>query len=871
LARQTSYLRSFYILIAWMLIVTVLLGPGLAHAEGRETNFGLYLSGSRDAAGLMAALRFSDLPTGSEGASIVRLAAQGVLRGDGSGRFNPEAAVTREQALVSLVRLLGWEDQAIEAATVRTGGAATTGASPWAAGFISVAITQGLIGNDGNRTSAGTTGNTIPWDAPATRQEVAAWCVRALAPSSGISGTNTSVALAAYSDADEVRPEFKAFLHQAIELGLLTPVALGRLAPHGAVTRAELALILDRLVCLLPPTFGTAWEVGTLENWVLENEEVAGLPAKSALWTLVRPGGSKTALKLSSDYRGVPLSQAVVYTGGQLTYGEALKPGDTVRYLVQGDRVVPFIEILPVGMATINGLIEQIETETRQLTIRDANRVVHHLMLSPMLGINVAGSPASVHDLVAGQDVTVTALDGIVLEIAAGSTGIDHAADPPPLEVSGRVRTVDSRNLLLILTDGRVVKYDLSSGTQVVAQGQLSTPSAIQPGDQVQVHLYSPTSTWAQRIVVAGSAARVSELVRGRLGSFTPRSGRIVLTDAQRLSSGVWESAAQTMELPLRADADIWYENQQLDLVSAARLTGAEVYAVISGGFGRPEVVAAMIWQGQEKSYEGAIDEINPGLGLVKLPGAELLLSPGAIVLKDGRLADPYGLEKGDSIRALASRSGGNSLGLVVSVLGKEQGYFPGLTVYRGRVDNMGRTAFTLNSYQTFSDGTWSSRRRRTSDDLGLGRDTKVLSLLGDEPAELTLDQLRQGLWQDLYRDAEVLAAVEDGDTLGLALWPTGELEAARLSRAQIVAVTATGSSAETGSSSQMSISLRNVADFSPAKGTWQHAGTEVELRAEQALVVKNGCAYTGDELAPDDDIVFLRRGQSVLLAWVKE
>ena len=228
-----------------------------------------------------------------------------------------------------------------------------------------------------------------------------------------------------------------------------------------------------------------------------------------------------------------------------------------------------------------------------------------------------------------------------------------------------------------------------------------------------------------------------------------------------------------------------------------------------------------------ETAYSGAIDQINPGLGLIALPRAELVLSPGAIILKDGRLADPYGLKEGDSVQALARRSGGSSLGLVVSVLGQERDHFPGYVVYRGSIDEVGRTAFTLASYQTFSDGSWSSRRRRGSEDLGFSRDTVALSLLAEEPSRLTLEQFRQGFWQDRYDDAEVLVVTEDGDTLGLALWPDGELDAARLSRGQVTAVTP----AETGPERATfgpNLVLRNLANL-VQPGRYEHADSHGE------------------------------------------
>ena len=141
----------------------------MAQAQSWETDFGLYLVGSGNATELRNALSFTDLPTGSTAGAIVRLGAQGVLRGDGSGRFNPGTAVTREQALVALVRLLGWENLVQQAETGRGGGAGTgTGISAWAVGFVSVATARGLTGSDSNRNPIGMAADSEAWTGPAT-------------------------------------------------------------------------------------------------------------------------------------------------------------------------------------------------------------------------------------------------------------------------------------------------------------------------------------------------------------------------------------------------------------------------------------------------------------------------------------------------------------------------------------------------------------------------------------------------------------------------------------------------------------------------------------------------------------------------------
>ncbi|HKM38730.1 MAG TPA: S-layer homology domain-containing protein [bacterium] len=874
MSRQRGLLFTVQALV-WTLVLVILSGPVLALAQGWETEVGRYLVGSHNAAALMKMINFIDRPAGPEGDAIVRLAAQGVLRGDGNGYFNPEAAVTREQALVALVRLLDWGDLSQQAESPGRGGEAAV--SAWAAGYLNVATDLGLLPESAGSRGGGGTDDFGDWTAAVSRQELAAWCVQALELSNGSAAKVGLFTLTAYADATDIRPELVETVKRALELGLLTPTEPNKLAPAEGVSRRELALILDRLGRLLPPGVNTAWEVARLESRIREQEEIAGLPALSELWVLTRPDGSKAVLKLSYDGNNKPLTEAVVVLKeGKLSHGDALKVGDSVRYLVQGERTfpyVPFLEVLPAGLVTISGQIEDMDLPTKRLTIRDSGQTRHELYLAPTAGITIGGQPASSWDLAPGLEATITVLDQMALQVTTDFINDAGRVDQPQLQLSGQVRTVDGRGLVLVLANGQTARYYLNSNTQVTVGGCISTIDSIQPGDMVQVHLSSPLSDWVERLVVAPVGSHYAELIRGRLGRFSPLGNKLVLIDSQRLTGGVWEQYAATMEVPLRPGAGLWYEDKEITIAQAAQLTGAEVYLAVSSGFGRQEALRALIWRGMETAYSGAIDGLNPGLGLVSLAQAELILSPGAIILKDGRLADSYGLLVGDSIQALARRASGESIGLVVSVVGQEKEHFVGYTVYRGFVDQVGQTAFTLSSYQTFLDGAWSSRRRRRIEDLGLSRDTVVLNLLVEEPARLSPDEFQQEFWQDYYNEAELLAVTEGYDVLGLALWPEGELDTARLSRGRVTAITTEMGPGTGQAGSRLRLQLTNTANFSPAKGTWEYASRSElgGLSAGQSLVIRDGRAYTGAVIAVGDDVVFLCRGQTVLLAWIKE
>ena len=501
--------------LTWVLISIIMVGTGLARAQSEDVDSGHYLAGISNAPALMNALNFADLPAGPATAAIVRLAAQGVLSGDGSGNFRPQAAVSREQAITALVRLLGWEHLAQQPEVDQ--GSRGADMSAWAAPFIDVAVARGLI-SGGNTQPAADTG---AWTDPATREEIAAWCIRALELSAGRAAAKDAHTLAAYSDASNIRSDLVGAVQQALDLGLLEPLTSNRLAPKGTVSRGELALILDQLVRMLP---AGAWEVATLESYTVEREEIAGREAESVLWLLARPGGSKAALKLSFDYENHPLVQTVVLDRqGQLTYGNVLRPGDSIRYLIQGAGSVPFIEVLPAGPATISGYIERLDLQSGQIVIRDEAQVSHNLFLAPTVNILIGGRPAALTELALGLEAAAVTLDQMALKVVIDPAA-DLAPDPPTLQVSGQVRTVDTRGLVLVFADGRTAQYDLNASTQVIVGGRLSTAASIQPGDWVQLYLPSPTSTWAERVIVAGSKAHYVELYRGRLGKFPAHS-----------------------------------------------------------------------------------------------------------------------------------------------------------------------------------------------------------------------------------------------------------------------------------------------------------------------------------------------------------
>ncbi|MDK2856405.1 MAG: hypothetical protein PWQ41_525 [Bacillota bacterium] len=845
-ARRLACLISFLLLLA---------GAVPAQAQAPGGNFGIYLTGRERTAEFLQALSFRDLPSGPAALPILRLAARGVLRGDGSGRILPAAVVSRQEAVVALVRLLEWEKEAgAPAATALSG----NGVAAWAQPAVSLAVARGLT------SGANGSGRQEPWDAPATREEVAAWMVRALRLKAGILPADSAGILSTYADGNAVSAEYAGDVEQALALGLVQGPTPYRLAPKGGITRAELARMLDALDRLLPPG-RTTWQVGTVAARIDEKEELGGRPVRSTLWQITGPGGTAVALKLTTTSTGQPLRGVVVMRDGRLTVG-GLAVGQNIRYLVSEGGVVPFVEVLGGTLTKLDGLVEEVNLEGHRLVVQDESGVRHTFFVAPEAAVTVGGQGASPADLIPGQRVTVEALAGTAWSVAAVVSEPPYAASPPARVVSGSVRYVDEKHIVVVLPSGVTAQYEVSAGTKVTAGGRSSSLSAVKPGDRIELELPGPDATWVERINVAGRAGRVDALYRGYLAPFSPRGNEVVLSSPERLEGETWQNVgAAVLRLPLAADADIWLGDAKVDLAAAEKLQGRTAYVAVTEGFGRPEALRIVIKEGQEQAYGGKVERVNPSLGELELPAGQVALSPGAIVLKDGRLADPYALAEDDSVQVLVDKGPTGSLGLVVRVLGRPEVFPDTITVYKGDVEAVGPGAWTIDHYYTLVENEWDYHGRSQSADLGLNQDTFILSLLGDAPAVLSAAEFRQGFYQNLYDEATALAVTQGEETLGIGLWPESQLGAERLTSGRMAGIY------EDENTEKVTLKMENVLNYSPANGTWQGGSATEEVRADKSLVVKEGRCGTWTMLQEGDELVMLRQGQTALLILVKE
>lgn len=188
---------------------------------------------------------FSDVPRNHWAyEAIETMAAQGVIKGVGNGRFNPNGSVTRVQFAAMMARLFY--------ADLYTG--AIHGANWWAEDMY-IANSAGLMENtpidDMYMTTSGTGYYSDPTvlEVPISREEMAQVMYNYLAAETALpSSSSVSSARAKIPDYKSVSSKYQTAVATVYALGYLTGVdKTGRFSGAGILTRAEAATVLFRM------------------------------------------------------------------------------------------------------------------------------------------------------------------------------------------------------------------------------------------------------------------------------------------------------------------------------------------------------------------------------------------------------------------------------------------------------------------------------------------------------------------------------------------------------------------------------------------------------------------------------------------------
>lgn len=246
--------------------------------------------------------------------SIGRMKSKEIFQGHKDGLFKPYESVTRIQSIITVVRLLGLEEEALR----KTGITElpfkdVSSINPKYYGYLTVALETGIL-----------TANDEVFSAykPASRVWISELLVRAL----GLieEAEKAAFQVPEFKDANEIAQEEVGFVNIASDYEIFSGTLEGFFNPHHDITRAQMAAVLDR-------TYGSLLEE---EGAVTVNGTVKAIEFSANTGTVVVSNfnGEETAYQISKDL-------LVQYQTRFLT-ADQIRIGDVVELYVENGMVV---------------------------------------------------------------------------------------------------------------------------------------------------------------------------------------------------------------------------------------------------------------------------------------------------------------------------------------------------------------------------------------------------------------------------------------------------------------------------------------------------------------------------------------------------
>lgn len=190
---------------------------------------------------------------------ISKMSFKQIFRGYEDGTFRPNQPVKRVEAIVTAVRLMGLEEEAMQKPDdiqlhFKDANQIDKKFS-WAKGYIAVALEQGLFDTSEDR---------VQPEAPASRVWAASLLVRALGLQSEALDKMTQIP--DFKDAKAIPAGAVGYINVAVERGIITGYGDQTFQPNKKVTRAEMAAILDRTNDDMNDKIGAATVIGTIQS-----------------------------------------------------------------------------------------------------------------------------------------------------------------------------------------------------------------------------------------------------------------------------------------------------------------------------------------------------------------------------------------------------------------------------------------------------------------------------------------------------------------------------------------------------------------------------------------------------------------------------
>ncbi|WP_069650531.1 S-layer homology domain-containing protein [Caloranaerobacter ferrireducens] len=838
-------------------------------------------------------INFADIKSHWAKDSIYRMSSLSVIKGVGYNKFYPDGTLTREQAIALLVRLLGLESQAQISGensikNSDTGGyTILTPNDYWSRGYIDVALQNNIITQEevddiltlteeeqndleleiekeivSYETDPDLTDNQIKnienqlrekiekkytWKKPADREQVAIWVSRILdlKPIYG----QAQQKIYNLKDWQKIKTTNIPIIEALLQKGVMKGDDRGYFNPKGYLKRAEMAKLLDNIFedFLLKQ----GYKIGTgLVERIDKNYQIDEKTTIEKKIFRIKDDDNNILNFIAQESEDDVYDRGfLVYKNGSLTKYNELNEYDYIKYYINPQNNVVFVEILNNIPVLLDGTVEKIGDN--QITIRDYLDDIHSFNIIPGVDIRVNNNKAKLSDLLYGQDVTLTISGGKVIKID-GYIDIEEEGyiHPGDRIFIGKVLYIDSQdNKLTLLKDNNEYEFIIKPYVPVIKGDTNINLSSIKEGDIVKLEFDQYEGNMPVKVNVYTDDRQFENIIKGKLDFVNLVRNEIILSNVFYYEHAKWLYKDESMKLSLDSDVDIYFDGLNIPKENLKQYLGKEVYLATDKKYGKEEAFKIILKNGYERNYYNSIQDIAYGQNKIKVDYNEIYYdSKSTIIIKDGRVIHPYNLNKGDDIYVI-SQGKDKYTAALISV---ENIPSTGLVIYRGRIDEIGEYKFELDDYDVLKDNNWDFSTKQISFDIS--EDTKILDTRNDNPIEVSIkDFTNSRFLEDKYSINSYYrkyAYVVKYDDMTIAMNVIDEN-----TNPKIITV----ADVDNVDKINKNITLKNIKDWNEFKGIWNINNATFTLDVNKALIIKEGQNITINDISPGDSLYILR------------
>ena len=331
-------------------------------------------------------VNFRDLPaTHWAKESVVRSGSLNLVKGYDRAFF-PNNAVTNQEAIAFIIRILGMENDALtEAIRIRSDATESERARDlWSIGYLSLAREVGIV-TEGEYASLTITdkeaaAGELLGSAPATRERVAHWVMRGLNMSSpALVNLEPQIQMVFnFSDWDSIDIEYLKTVEAALLFGVMKGDNNGRFNPKASLTRAEMAQVLRNMDEFYYLSNGIIKRTGVVGAFRDEQQTATGSAYVNRKFYIREASGAVEVIQYEFYATDSSISNrdidAVVYKNGNVAGLNSLSVGDQIEYLVNaGTNQVYYVQVISAGLSetSATGNLQSIDVKNGQITLLD--------------------------------------------------------------------------------------------------------------------------------------------------------------------------------------------------------------------------------------------------------------------------------------------------------------------------------------------------------------------------------------------------------------------------------------------------------------------------------------------------------------------